>query len=99
MSTLYLIRHGQASYGQADYDRLSARGEVPAWLAWALRPAALAAAAALLVVSVGTSVWWLESVSRQNVAEQLLAAGGANTTADFEVDLPSGAVNDSGAMQ
>ncbi|HTM57078.1 MAG TPA: hypothetical protein VL123_01545 [Candidatus Udaeobacter sp.] len=79
--------------------RLSARDEVPSWLSWALRPAALAAAAALLVVSVGTSVWWLEGASRQNVAEQLLAAGGANTSADFEVDLPSGAVNDSGAMQ
>ena len=26
MSTLYLIRHGQASYGEADYDRLSPRG-------------------------------------------------------------------------
>ena len=27
MATLLLIRHGQASYGQADYDRLSPRGE------------------------------------------------------------------------
>lgn len=26
MGTLYLIRHGQASYGDADYDRLSPRG-------------------------------------------------------------------------
>ena len=26
MSTLYLIRHGQASYGEPDYDRLSPRG-------------------------------------------------------------------------
>ncbi|HEX4422202.1 MAG TPA: histidine phosphatase family protein [Kofleriaceae bacterium] len=26
MGTLYLIRHGQASYGEADYDRLSVRG-------------------------------------------------------------------------
>ena len=26
MATLLLIRHGQASYGEADYDRLSARG-------------------------------------------------------------------------
>ena len=30
MATLLLIRHGQASYGQADYDRLSARGELQA---------------------------------------------------------------------
>ena len=30
MSTLYLIRHGQASYGAADYDNLSARGRVQA---------------------------------------------------------------------
>jgi broad specificity phosphatase PhoE len=27
MGTLVLIRHGQASYGEADYDRLSSRGE------------------------------------------------------------------------
>ncbi len=27
MATLLLIRHGQASYGQADYDRLSPQGE------------------------------------------------------------------------
>ena len=28
MSTLYMIRHGQASFGQADYDRLEARVDV-----------------------------------------------------------------------
>lgn len=38
MATLYLIRHGQASYGQADYDKLSPLGFeqarlVGAWLA------------------------------------------------------------------
>ena len=38
MGTLYLIRHGQASYGEADYDKLSERGQVQAravgrWLA------------------------------------------------------------------
>lgn len=27
MGTVYLIRHGQASYGEADYDRLSVRGQ------------------------------------------------------------------------
>ena len=27
MGTLVLIRHGQATYGEADYDRLSSRGE------------------------------------------------------------------------
>lgn len=27
MGTLFLIRHGQASYGEADYDRLSVRGQ------------------------------------------------------------------------
>ncbi len=40
MGTLFLIRHGQASYGEADYDRLSTRGEdqarrVGRWLAGA----------------------------------------------------------------
>ncbi len=38
VGTLFLIRHGQASYGEADYDRLSARGQdqaraVGRWLA------------------------------------------------------------------
>ncbi|NPC53888.1 histidine phosphatase family protein, partial [Corallococcus exiguus] len=27
MAELYLVRHGQASFGAADYDRLSERGE------------------------------------------------------------------------
>ena len=27
MSTLYMIRHGQASFGQTNYDRLSPKGE------------------------------------------------------------------------
>ena len=40
MGTLYLIRHGQASYGEADYDKLSPRGieqarAVGTWLAGA----------------------------------------------------------------
>ena len=26
MSAIYLIRHGQASFGKADYDQLSAKG-------------------------------------------------------------------------
>lgn len=38
MGTLFLIRHGQASYGEVDYDRLSVRGQeqaraVGSWLA------------------------------------------------------------------
>lgn len=38
VGTLYLIRHGQASYGEVDYDRLSSRGQdqaraVGRWLA------------------------------------------------------------------
>jgi len=38
VGTLYLIRHGQASYGEVDYDRLSAKGQEQAravghWLA------------------------------------------------------------------
>ena len=40
MGTLFLIRHGQASYGEADYDRLSTRGQdqaraVGTWLSGA----------------------------------------------------------------
>jgi broad specificity phosphatase PhoE len=40
MGALFLIRHGQASYGEADYDRLSVRGQTQAravgtWLATA----------------------------------------------------------------
>ena len=32
MAKLLLVRHGQASYGQLDYDRLSPRGEAQARL-------------------------------------------------------------------
>lgn len=48
MGTLYLVRHGQASYGEADYDRLSTRGQDQAR---ALGPAL--AAAKLDAVFVG----------------------------------------------
>ena len=34
MGTLLLIRHGQASYGEVDYDRLSARGHEQARAIW-----------------------------------------------------------------
>ena len=27
MTTIYLVRHGQASFGAASYDQLSAKGE------------------------------------------------------------------------
>lgn len=27
MTTIYLVRHGQASFGTASYDQLSAKGE------------------------------------------------------------------------
>lgn len=43
MSTLYLVRHGQASFGQADYDRLSELGRAQCrvlgehWVRWGLR--------------------------------------------------------------
>ena len=32
MAAIYLVRHGQASFGAADYDQLSARGEQQAQL-------------------------------------------------------------------
>src|SRR5438876_6444523 len=65
---------------------LAARDEAPRWLTWALRPAALATAAGLLVVSAGTSAWWLADANRATVAAQVLAAGGATSATDFDVD-------------
>ena len=47
MSVLYLVRHGQASFGQANYDRLSPLGERQArrlgeyWLKWQVGPDAV----------------------------------------------------------
>ena len=32
MAAIYLVRHGQASFGAVDYDQLSARGEQQAQL-------------------------------------------------------------------
>ena len=43
MSTLYLVRHGQASFGQANYDKLSETGELQCrllgeyWVKWGLK--------------------------------------------------------------
>jgi len=43
MSTLYFIRHGQASFGQANYDKLSEMGELQSrllgeyWIKWGVK--------------------------------------------------------------
>ena len=80
-------------------ERLAAREDAPRWLAWTLRPAALAGAAALLVVTVATSLWWVADSDRTSVADQVLAAGGASQSSVLDVDDATGAVNDSGSLQ
>ena len=38
MTTIYLIRHGQASFGAANYDQLSNKGEQQATLLGSILP-------------------------------------------------------------
>jgi anti-sigma factor RsiW len=81
-------------------DRLKSRERVPAWLAWTLRPAALAAAAGLLVVSVGASVFWVATtMERTSLTEQALDSVGTLNIADLDPGATTGAAADSGAMQ
>ncbi len=67
MSILYLIRHGQASFGQADYDRLSELGEVQMhslgkfWVQRGIRPDAVYAGA--LVRQQNSARWVKEEFS------------------------------------
>ena len=70
MSTLYLVRHGQASFGQTNYDRLSELGERQSrllgehWLKWNV---------SLDAAYVGTLV--RQRASAEAVAEAYRAAG------------------------
>jgi hypothetical protein len=81
-------------------ERLSARERVPGWLAFALRPAALAAAAALLVVSAGASVYWVAAtMERTSLTEQVLDSAGTLSITDLDPGTGSGAAADSGAME
>jgi len=57
-----LLVAGRASGDPATLERaltrLAATTREPAWLAWLTRPGAVAAAAAMLVVSVGAGIWY-----------------------------------------
>jgi hypothetical protein len=87
--------------------RLRASDQPPRWLAWALRPAALGTAAALLLCSTAASWWLLQSGSeRANLSDQVMAAAGASTAPDLDLgnldsSSPAGAraVRDSGGIE
>ena len=67
VSTLYLIRHGQASFGSDDYDRLSAVGrDQVAHLREHLR-----------TLDLGLDGLWCGSLRRQSDSAGILAAGSA----------------------
>ncbi|MBI1799285.1 MAG: hypothetical protein HYR73_06325 [Candidatus Eisenbacteria bacterium] len=81
-------------------DRLGERERVQGWLAWTLRPAALATAAALLVVSAGTTLWWVGADSeRSSLTDQVLDAAGWVGVADLEAGVTQDAASDSGAIR
>lgn len=61
--------------------QLAARDAEPAWLRWLARPAALATACALLVVSVSASAWLLRAPSATS------ATGGALETSEVIAGL------------
>lgn len=99
-----LLRSVSAAPGDAAWARARARlaseESAPGWLGWALRPAALAGAALLLVCVAGASLYWIGPASdTSTLAQQVLAAGGAGETADLGLTLHSTATTDSGALQ
>ena len=100
-----LLRSVSAAPGDAAWTRAMARVAVdesaPTWLAWVTRPAALAAAACLLVCATGASVWWTARADSAVLAQQVLAAGGVSDSPDLGLGLNSGAdaVRDSGEIQ
>jgi hypothetical protein len=99
-----LLRATQAAPGDAAWAKalahMRSEDSAPPWLAWAMRPVALATAAGMLMCAVGVSVWWIGSRSDSNaLAQQVLAAGGASESADLGVTLNPTATRDSGTLQ
>jgi len=97
-----LLRSVAAAPGDAAWSRAMARlrteESAPSWLAWALRPAALATAAGMLVCVAGAALWWnAQRDDTSLLAQQVLAAGGASDT-ELSVTLGSSAASDSGAQ-
>lgn len=83
--------------------RLAAADLPPRWLAWALRPVALGAAAALLICTATVSFWWLRAgVETTSLSDQVMAAAGASSAPDLDARdnaAPAGASTDSGTIQ
>jgi broad specificity phosphatase PhoE len=75
MSTLYLLRHGQASFGEADYDRLSWLGELQA-----------AEAGRFLAARVGAFDRVLIGPSRRHEQTARSALAAFTTSIDREVE-------------
>lgn len=99
-----LLRSIEAAPGDAAWARALARIEAqetaPRWLAWAIRPAALAAAAGLLICAAGACVWIAGGrADSTTLAQQVLAAGGASESTDLGVTINSSAAGDSGTLQ
>jgi hypothetical protein len=100
-----LLRSIEAAPGDAAWAsaraRIEARESAPPWLAWALRPAALAAAAAgLLICAAGASIWIVGARGdRATLAQQVLAAGGASESPDLGLTPGPSAASDSGSLQ
>ncbi|MGH7740704.1 MAG: hypothetical protein ACRENS_01630, partial [Candidatus Eiseniibacteriota bacterium] len=99
-----LLRSVEAAPGETAWARARARIEAqesaPPWLAWALRPAALAAAAGLLICTAGASIWIVGARTESTtLAQQVLDAGGASESAELGVTLNPVAAGDSGSLQ
>jgi hypothetical protein len=99
-----LLRRASAAPGDRAWalalERIAAEDEAPPWLAWALRPLAIAAAAALCAFAIGLSLWWAsDATSNDNVVQQVLAAGGVAESTDLGITLVAQAANDSGTFR
>jgi hypothetical protein len=104
-----LLGASAASSDPATLTRAMARvrvaGHEPAWLGWLERPAALVAAASLLVVSLGAGVWYGRGAA---LSETTVTSGTATTDSDLlgsllageaGADATGGGVIDSGGVR
>ena len=84
--------------------RIEARPRVPALVAWAMRPAALAASLGLLVASAALALWLADGAAVANgdgyatLADALIAERDAEVAApEAAPESPDGAASDSGS--
>ena len=94
---------GDAATLRRALTRLAAPSREPAWLRWLTRPTAVAAAAAMLVVSVGAGIWYGGGLSTgATTAAYGSSASSSDLLGSLLADAPdatNGVAGDSGWVQ